>query len=164
MLYLLRQTKCGSKELIVTLRKIDDQIIVLYSQFNSHQLLNKSSKRKKSATRDAAPDIFFDTPRARTVKNNSSPEFSVDEPKFIRFVLHGISPSYTTECFIHYPPLASTQQVNPSDSWYGLMPRSYRPTKETNILRQIFVTRLAPDTSEINISAHIRAESKVVIK
>ncbi|KAH8318625.1 hypothetical protein KR067_001287, partial [Drosophila pandora] len=180
----MRLTKSGFKDLIVGFRKINDQLSALDVQFNSLQLLNESPKRKKSATREVAapviaeqldppaimqPLISLATPRAGTVNEKLAPEFTVAEQN-----LSALSSMASLQVIprntLELTPIASTRNGNPPPGPPERTDAAVLPTvapKPLQVIppvRQIFVSRLAPDTSEIDISAYIKAKTKAVIR
>ncbi|KAH8315798.1 hypothetical protein KR067_005192, partial [Drosophila pandora] len=136
----MRQTKSGFKDLIVGFRKINDQLSALDVQFNSLQLLNESP-----------------------------PEFTVAEQN-----LSALSPMASLQVIprntLELTPIASTRNGNPPPGPPERTDAAVLPTvapKPLQVIppvRQIFVSRLAPDTSEIDISAYIKAKTKAVIR
>ncbi|KAH8334811.1 hypothetical protein KR067_004336, partial [Drosophila pandora] len=141
----MRQTKSGFKDLIVGFRKINNQLSAL------------------------DPLISLATPRAGTVNEKSAPEFTVAEHN-----LSALSSMASLQVIprntLELTPIAFTRNGNPlpgpperTDA--AVLPTvAPKPLQVIPPVRQIFVSRLAPDTSEIDISAYIKAKTKAVIR
>ncbi|KAH8332298.1 hypothetical protein KR067_012178, partial [Drosophila pandora] len=158
----MRQTKSGFKELISGFRKINDQLCALDTQFSiiAGQLDPPAIMQ---------PLISLATPRARTVNEKSAPEFTVAEHN-----LSALSSMASLQVIprntLELTPIASTRNGNPLPGPPERTDAAVLPTvapKSLQVIppvRQIFVSRLAPDTSEIDISAYIKAKTKAVIR
>ncbi|KAH8326853.1 hypothetical protein KR074_003878, partial [Drosophila pseudoananassae] len=172
----MRQTKNGFKELITGFRKINDQLCALDTQFSGLQLLNESPKRKKSAVSDPPqpaqptlmqPLISLATPRARTEKNSS--EFLRDNEQLSDMSAMA-SLQVMPQVLGNETPIRFTQKGIPQSGPPAptdaavLVPATPKPLQVIPPSKHIFVSRLAPDTSEIDISAYIKAKTKADIK
>ncbi|KAH8347590.1 hypothetical protein KR067_006778, partial [Drosophila pandora] len=131
----MRQTKSGYKKLISGFRKVNDQLCALDTHFSSLQLLNESPKRKKSAFSDVLESNNLQPAQPTTMQ----PLISLATPRA------GPEKNSASECLGINEQLSDMSSVIPP-------------------LKHIFVSRLAPDTSEIDISAYIKAKAKADIK
>ncbi|KAH8326846.1 hypothetical protein KR067_000858, partial [Drosophila pandora] len=177
----MRHTKSGFKELISGFRKINDQLCALDTQFSSLQLLNESPKRKKSAFSDVLgsnnlqpaqptniqPLISLATPRAGPEKNSASECLGINEQ--LSDMSSVASLLVVPDPIIQTPVTVSKQGNKPSGPPVRtdaavLVTAAPKPLQVIPPSKHIFVSRLAPDTSEIDISAYIKAKAKADIK
>ncbi|KAH8241572.1 hypothetical protein KR026_011662, partial [Drosophila bipectinata] len=168
----MRNTKNGFKELITGFRKINDQLCALDTQFSGLQLLTDYPKRKKFAVSDPPqpaqptlmqPLISLATPRARTEKNSS--EFLRENEQ-----LSDMSLQVMPQVLVNETPIRVTQKGIPQSEPPAptnaavLIPEAKKPLQVIPPSKHIFVFRLAPDTSVIDVSACIKAKTKADIK
>ncbi|KAH8321967.1 hypothetical protein KR067_004448, partial [Drosophila pandora] len=141
----MRQTKSGFKELISGFRKINDQLCALDTQFSSLQLLNEAGPEKNSASECLGLNEQL-SDMSSVASLQVIPDQIIQTP--VTVTKQGNKPSG--------PPVRTDAAV--------LVTAAPKPLQVIPPSKHIFVSRLAPDTSEIDISAYIKAKAKADIK
>ncbi|KAH8272182.1 hypothetical protein KR018_008779, partial [Drosophila ironensis] len=180
----MRQTKTEFKEVLGLFKKADAAFQALNTRFNNLQLLNESPKRKKPSsclpqTENQLPlnlpqlnilktPLPYSTPLATTpvTTKHSDPDCIIveeckqrsdDVPTVSSMVIPKKKKSPT-------PKGTRTSGLPVSNEISGHPPAIPKSLKVIPPSKHIFVSRLAPDTSEIDILAYIQAKVKADIK
>lgn len=184
----MRQTRSGFKDLSVGFNKLNAQFLAVDAQFNSLKLLGESPKRKKSTPRDlqtTAISQFSTVEQFLTPTAPSAPQTMFATPIASMVVDVPIVDAVPTDTAISAPLSDSSAVVKKrtgrpksnkapppvtitagspvnleptGDSTPAVPPLVSRPLVGIPPMKQIFVSRLAPDSTSEDVMAYIQAK------